>query len=84
MVTLAFWLAFISSLPVFYWLWRILFERIRFSLTSKHFIDVQYVDERGNFYSERVEVSTDKEFYAVAMAAIRSGRTVKSAARNER
>lgn len=84
MATVAFWLAFISSLPVMYWVWRLFIEQLRFKLSSKHIIDVEYIDAQGTSHSERVEVSSDKEFYAVAMAAIRSGRTVKSAAGNER
>lgn len=78
MATIAFWLAFLSSLPVMYWLWCMLFERLRFKLSAKHFICLEYIDEQGQSHFEKVEVTSDKEFYSIAMSAIRNGKKVKS------
>lgn len=77
MTAFAFWLAFFSSLPVFYWVFKILFDRLRFMCTSKHRLLLEYIDEKGISHIQTVDVTSDDEFYDVAMSAIRNGRTVK-------
>ncbi|CAD5443527.1 TPA: hypothetical protein ACYENY_000644 [Klebsiella pneumoniae] len=80
MTAFAFWLAFFSILPVLYWAFKILFDRIRFMFTPRHLISLEYVDDEGVRHTKVVDVSTDDEFYEVAMAAIRNGKVVKGGA----
>ncbi|HBT7016261.1 TPA: hypothetical protein MCG72_003989 [Klebsiella pneumoniae] len=80
MTAFAFWLAFFSILPVLYWAFKILFDRIRFMFTPRHLILLEYVDDEGVRHTKVVDVSTDDEFYEVAMAAIRNGKSVKGGA----
>ncbi|ENC9860749.1 hypothetical protein AAHV75_07510 [Klebsiella pneumoniae] len=80
MTAFAFWLAFFSILPVLYWAFTILFDRIRFMFTPRHLILLEYVDDEGVRHTKVVDVSTDDEFYEVAMAAIRNGKAVKGGA----
>lgn len=79
MTAFAFWLAFFSILPVFYWIFKILFDRLRFMFTPKHQLVLEYIDNEGIAHRDLVDVSTDDEFYQVAMSAIRQGRRVKGA-----
>lgn len=80
MTAFAFWLAFFSSLPILYWAFKILFDRIRFMCTTRHRLLLEYIDDQGVSHSQFVDVTTDDEFYKVAMAAIRSGKAVKGGA----
>lgn len=80
MTAFAFWLAFFSILPVLYWAFKILFDRIRLMFTPRHLISLEYVDDEGVRHTKVVDVSTDDEFYEVAMAAIRNGKVVKGGA----
>ncbi|KAA0469290.1 hypothetical protein [Klebsiella variicola] len=80
MTAFAFWLAFFSILPVLYWAFTILFDRIRFMFTPRHLILLEYVDDEGVRHTKVVDVSTDDEFYEVAMAAIRNGKAVRGGA----
>ncbi|MGJ3743660.1 hypothetical protein LKY70_18200 [Yersinia pseudotuberculosis] len=79
MTTVAIWLAFFSILPVFYWLFCILFDRLRFMIMKAHYIEVESFDDEGVSTVSVVNVSSDMEFYRVAMNAIRDGRAVKEA-----
>ncbi len=80
MTAFAFWLAFFSVLPVLYWTFKILFDRIRYMCTPQHRLLLEYVDDEGVIHEQFVDVSTDDEFYEVAMAAIRDGKAVKGGA----
>ena len=80
MTAFAFWLAFFSILPVLYWAFTILFDRIRFMFTPRHLILLEYVDDEGVRHTKVVDVSTDDEFYEVAMAGIRNGKAVRGGA----
>ncbi|ENU0860541.1 hypothetical protein [Citrobacter amalonaticus] len=77
MTALAFWLAFFSILPVLYWAFKILFDRMRFMCTPRHRLLLEYIDDQGVSHKQLVDVTTDDEFYEVAMSAIRNGKTVK-------
>lgn len=79
MITVAIWLAFFSILPVLFWLFSMLFDRLRFLLMPAHHIEVEHVDEHGVSTISIVNVSSDMEFYRVAMKAIRTGRIVREA-----
>lgn len=77
MTVFAFWLAFFSVLPVFYWIFKIFFERIRFILTRRHILTLEYTDENGVVKSDIIDVTSDDEFYRIAMLAIRSGQAAR-------
>ncbi|EFH2757150.1 hypothetical protein [Escherichia coli] len=77
MTAFAFWLVFFSILPVCYWVYKILFDRIRFMLTPKHMLTLEYIDENGIAKRDTVDVSSDDEFYRIGMSAIRSGTTIR-------
>lgn len=80
MTALAFWLAFFSSLPLFYWTFKIIFDRLRFMCTPTHKLLLEYIDDKGISHIQSVDVTSDDEFYEVAMSAIRKGRKVKGGA----
>lgn len=80
MTALAFWLAFFSVLPVFYWVFKILFDRLRFMCTPRHRLLLEYIDDKGISHMQSIDVTSDDEFYEVAMSAIRKGRAVKGGA----
>lgn len=77
MATFAFWIAFLSVLPVLYWVFKIFFDRLRFMLSSKHRLALEYIDENGAVHSDVIDVTSDDEFYKIAMLALRSGRKVR-------
>ncbi|MGX9362215.1 hypothetical protein [Pantoea ananatis] len=79
MLTIAIWLAFFSLLPVFYWVFCIIFDRLRFMLMPRHCIEIEFQDDEGVSRVEIVDVSSDNQFYLVAMDAIRAGRKVREA-----
>ncbi|WP_028715484.1 hypothetical protein [Pantoea ananatis] len=79
MLTVAIWLAFFSLLPVFYWVFCIIFDRLRFMLMPRHRVEIEFQDEEGVSRVEIVDVSSDNQFYLVAMDAIRAGRKVREA-----
>ena len=80
MIAFAFWLAFFSLLPVLYWVFKMMFDRLRFALTSKHHLVLENIDTEGTVRRDVVDVSSDDEFYKIAMTAIRAGRTIKGGA----
>ncbi|WEA05762.1 hypothetical protein PWF83_19060 [Pantoea dispersa] len=83
MTTVAIWLAFFSSLPVLYWLFSMLFDRVRFMLMPAHLIEIEYINDKGESSVQTINVSSDMEFYRVAMSAIRNGRVVRKAKKND-
>ena len=77
MIAFAFWLAFFRLLPVLYWVLKMGFDRLRFALMPKHHLVLECVDSEGVVRRDVVDVSSDDEFYKIAMNAIRAGRSVK-------
>lgn len=48
--------------------------------TPQHRLLLEYIDDKGISHKQFVDVTTDDEFYEVAMSAIRKGRAVKGGA----
>ncbi|HDO1314045.1 hypothetical protein ACE1B4_01440 [Aeromonas veronii] len=71
--TALFWSVFLLLLPLAYGLFRILFDWLLDKLLPPHKIIVEVFSADGSSVSTSVDVTNDKEFYRLAMSAIREG-----------
>lgn len=71
--TAIFWSFFLLFLPIAYGLFRVLFDWLLDRLLPPHKVIVEVFRADGSSVSTSVDVTNDKEFYRLAMSAIREG-----------
>ncbi|XOP91792.1 hypothetical protein ACM66I_15600 [Escherichia coli] len=77
MIAFAFWLAFLACFPYYigFLRWGLTGYALRLCLNI--ILVLECVDSEGVVRRDVVDVSSDDEFYKIAMNAIRAGRSVK-------
>ncbi|MGK4474760.1 hypothetical protein [Aeromonas molluscorum] len=71
--TAMFWSVFLLLLPLAYGLFRLFFDWFLDKLLPPHKVIVEVFRADGSSVSTSVDVTNDKEFYRLAMSAIREG-----------